>query len=190
MSIEAPTFAITTSTRLRPANVSDAAALFRVVDANRDHLRQWLPWLDYNRSEADSLSFLKGVVERSRADGGTVWMIEHDGQIAGVAGFNWIAPGNRIGEIGYWLAASHQGRGIMTGCVARLVRHAFEDLNLNRITIPAAVENHRSRAIPERLGFQAEGVLREAEWLYDHFVDHVLYAQIRSDWDKANRREE
>lgn len=70
----------------------------------------------------------------------------------------------------------------MTACVKRLVRHAFEDLDLNRITLPIATENRRSRAVAERLGFRQEGVLRQAEWLYDHFVDHVLYAQIQSDW--------
>jgi ribosomal-protein-serine acetyltransferase len=53
---------------------------------------------------------------------------------------------------------------------------------LNRITISVAIENQRSRAIPERLGLRAEGVIREAEWLDDHFVDQVRYALIRFDW--------
>jgi ribosomal-protein-serine acetyltransferase len=110
-------------------------------------------------------------------------VVEYDSAICGVAGFNRIEPLNRVCEIGYWLAERHQGRGVMTGSVSRLVRHAFEDLRLNRITISVAVENDRSRAIPERLGFKAEGMMREAEWLYDHFVDQVLYALIRSNWN-------
>ena len=70
----------------------------------------------------------------------------------------------------------------MTSCVFRLVEHAFADLKLNRVTIPAAVENLRSRAVPKRLRFREEGVLRQAEWLYDHYVDHVLYALNRDEW--------
>ena len=60
--------------------------------------------------------------------------------------------------------------------------HAFATWNLNRVEIRCAVENRRSRAIPERLGFQSEGTIREAEWLYDHFVDHVIYGMLASDW--------
>jgi hypothetical protein len=39
------------------------------------------------------------------------------------------------------------------------------------------------RAVPERLGFQLEGIIRDAEWLYDHFVDHAMYAILKKDWN-------
>src|SRR3712207_6857835 len=51
----------------------------------------------------------------------------------------------------------------------------------NRVSIACATENKKSCAIPERLGFRREGVQRQAEWLYDHFVDHVIYAALRSE---------
>lgn len=177
-----PTFEIRPSLRLRPAAINDAASLCAVVEANRSHLRDWLLWVDGARTENDQRAFLAGVVKRGEAGRGTVWIIEASGSVCGVCGFNWIEPSNRVCEIGYWLSADHQGRGIITASVRRLVQHAFEDLNLNRITLPVARKNLKSRAVPERLGFQQEGVLRQAEWLYDHFVDHVLYAQVRSDW--------
>ncbi len=175
------TFHVGPTTSLRPASVEDAAVLFALVDANRAYLRVWLPWLDHNRTEDDTRSFLHAVAERGRAGRGSVWVVEEAGVVCGLAGFNWVEPTNRVCEVGYWLAAAYQGRGIMTACVSRLVRHAFEELNLNRVTLPVAVGNGRSRRVPERLDFRAEGVLRQAEWLYDHFVDHVLYAQVRSD---------
>jgi ribosomal-protein-serine acetyltransferase len=53
---------------------------------------------------------------------------------------------------------------------------------LNRVEIRAAVANERSRAIPRRLGFTEEGVLRQAERVGDRFVDHVLYAMLAEDW--------
>ena len=59
---------------------------------------------------------------------------------------------------------------------------AFAQEQLNRVAIPVAVENAKSRAIPERRGFTSEGIRREAEWLYDHFVDHVMYAMLSADW--------
>ncbi len=60
--------------------------------------------------------------------------------------------------------------------------HALVDARLNRVEIRCAVGNQKSQAIPKRLGFVQEGVLRDAEWLYDHFVDHLVYAMLARDW--------
>jgi ribosomal-protein-serine acetyltransferase len=70
------------------------------------------------------------------------------------------------------------------GCQA-LISYAFNDLELNRIEIRCATGNRKSCAIPERLGFVKEGVVRQAEWLYDHFVDHIIYGMLASEWKKA-----
>lgn len=88
---------------------------------------------------------------------------------------------NRKTSIGYWLAEGFQGHGIMTQA---LVEMAFTEYKLNRVEISAAVENQKSRAIPERLGFEEEGCLHQNEWLYDHFVDHILYAVLESKWKR------
>jgi ribosomal-protein-serine acetyltransferase len=66
----------------------------------------------------------------------------------------------------------------MTAACRAVVRHAFAEMHLQRVVIRCAVENRRSRAIPERLGFKLEGVEREAEWLYDHFVDLAVYSLL------------
>jgi ribosomal-protein-serine acetyltransferase len=63
-----------------------------------------------------------------------------------------------------------------------VIDHLFKVLNLNRVQINCNVENIRSRAIPERLGFKQEGVLREVEWLHDRFGDWAVYAMLRRDW--------
>jgi ribosomal-protein-serine acetyltransferase len=65
-----------------------------------------------------------------------------------------------------------------------LIDHAFAALNLHRVAIVCATGNARSRAIPERLGLVYEGTLRGAEWLYSHYVDHAVYAQLQCDWQQ------
>jgi ribosomal-protein-serine acetyltransferase len=47
-----------------------------------------------------------------------------------------------------------------------------------------AVGNTKSRAVPERLGFVQEGILHDAEWLYDHYVDLVIYSILKAAWVK------
>jgi ribosomal-protein-serine acetyltransferase len=169
--------------RLRTLCEDDAEALFRVVDGNRAHLREWLPWLDANTTSKDSLAFIQATVKQDAANQGFTCAVEFRGRVVGVAGYHPIRWNNRSVEIGYWLAREAVGHGIMTKCCRVLVAHAFAGYGLNRVQIPAAVGNGRSRAVPERLGFQLEGIIRDAEWLYDHFVDHAMYAILKKDWN-------
>ncbi len=76
----------------------------------------------------------------------------------------------------------------MTAASQALVSHAFDHAQLNRVEIRCATGNDKSRAIPVRLGFREEGLLRDAEWLYDHFVDHIVYAMLSRDWAAAMAR--
>jgi ribosomal-protein-serine acetyltransferase len=85
-------------------------------------------------------------------------------------------------EIGYWLAAPFQGRGIMTRACRAMVAYAFDTLRLQKVVIRCALGNTRSCAIPQRLGFKHEGIARQAEWLYDHFVDLNLFGMLASNW--------
>jgi len=168
---------------LRQLNAGDAEEVFAVVDANRAHLRRWLPWLDTARSVADTRKSLEAAVQQCETNHGIQAAILVEGRIAGIAGYHRIDWQNRNTSLGYWLAEKYQGRGLVTASCRVLVDHAFSALNLHRFTITCATGNLRSRAIPERLGFVHEGRQRDAEWLYDHFVDHEVYAQLQSEWE-------
>ena len=48
------------------------------------------------------------------------------------------------------------------------------------------IENIKSRAIPERLGFLFERQIRQAEWLYDYYVDHIVYGMLEIKWKSIN----
>jgi ribosomal-protein-serine acetyltransferase len=159
-----------------------AEELFRVTDANREHLREWLPWVDEIRSEADTKEFIQLTLRQLSDNNGFQTAIRFREELVGVIGHHGIHWGNRSTSLGYWLARGAQGKGFMTQSCLAYVDHSFAALSLNRVEIRCAVGNKRSRAIPERLGFHAEGTLREAEWLYDHFVDHVVYSVLASEW--------
>jgi ribosomal-protein-serine acetyltransferase len=108
--------------------------------------------------------------------------IWHEDRLAGVIGYDPIDWENRSTELGYWLGEEYQGKGLVTAACRALVEHAFGELGLNRVVISCATENEKSCAIPERLGFRREGIERQAEWLYDRFVDHVTYSALASEW--------
>ncbi len=160
----------------------DAQELFSLIDRNRAYLRQWLPWVDYETAVEDSRSFVRRSLQSYLDNEGFTMGIRFWGQLAGVIGYHPVNWPNRKVEIGYWLGADFQGKGIMTRACYAVVQYAFEKLLLNRVTILCATGNLRSRAIPERLGFTQEGTMREAEWLYDHFVDLVVYSMLAREW--------
>ena len=170
------------SVELRQVAEEDAKGLTDLVDKNRSHLREWLPWLDNSMSIEDSARFIGRSIEQSDDNNGHTFGIFCNGKLAGVIGQHYIDSINRKTELGYWLDAGHQGRGIVTGAAAVVTDYSFEHQDCNRVILHCALHNHKSRAVAERLGFIKEGILREAEWLYDHYVDLVLYSMLKRDW--------
>jgi len=167
---------------LRQINEDDAAPLTELIDRNRKYLKEWLPWLDNSTSIHDTARFIGRSLEQAWDDNGLTFGIVWDGSLVGVLGQHYLDMLNRRTELGYWLDAEHQGRGIVTRAVARLTDYAINEQDCHRVIIHCAVGNRKSRAVPERLGFVQEGVLREAEWLYDHYVDLAIYSMLKSDW--------
>ncbi|WP_376791923.1 GNAT family N-acetyltransferase [Thermoflexus sp.] len=164
-----------------------AESLFALTDRNRDHLRPWLPWVDRVRDVVDSLAFIEEGLMRFARGSGYELGIWREGALIGVIGVHGIDRANASTSIGYWLDAGHQGRGIMTRAVTAVLDDLFLDRGLHRVEIRVAPENHRSRAIPERLGFRMEGVLREAERHSDRWGDLVVYAILDREWKAARR---
>jgi ribosomal-protein-serine acetyltransferase len=161
---------------------AQAEELFALVDANRTYLRQWLPWLDQNTEVEHTRAFIRATRKQHEDNNGFTCGIRLRGRLVGVVGLHGIDRANRKTSIGYWVAQPHQGRGLVTRACAALLPYLFEELGLNCVEIGCAVGNAKSNAIPERLGFTKEGVLRQREWLYDHFVDHVVYSLLASEW--------
>ena len=167
---------------LRQIDEDDAEDLTRLIDCTRPYLKEWLPWLDDSLGIHDAARFIGRCLEQADDDNGFTFGIVCGGRFAGVIGQHYLDSVNRRTELGYWLDARHQGRGIVTGATARLTDYSFTDQDCHRVILHCAVGNVKSRAVAERLGFVQEGVLREAEWLYDHYVDLVVYSMLKTDW--------
>jgi ribosomal-protein-serine acetyltransferase len=166
---------------LRLYEEADAEELYDVVVANRAHLARWMPWAAEQTLE-DSREFIRTSRRQLAENQGFQLAITVEGQIVGGLGFHRLDWQSRSTSIGYWIAEAAQGHGTVTEAVRALVNHAFGTCKLNRVEIRAGVENLRSRAIPERLGFVEKGVLRRAELVGDRFIDHVVYAMLAQDW--------
>lgn len=162
---------------LRLLEEADADELYGLVEANRPYLAAWMPWAAEQTLER-TLNFIRTTRARHAENNGFEMALVLDGRIVGAIGLanvDWVAG---AANIGYWLDEAHRGRGLMTRAVEALTEHAFDELGLHRVEIRAAAENRRSRAIPERLGFEQEGVLRQAERVGDSYHDLVVYGRL------------
>jgi ribosomal-protein-serine acetyltransferase len=165
---------------VRPLEAMDAEELYAVIESNRDHLARWMPWAAA-QDLGGTVRFIADAEEQLAGKNGFQAKIAPEGEIVGVAGFHPIDWVNRKASLGYWLAEDAQGRGTMITAVEALVDLAFSEWKLHRLEIHCAPGNHRSRAIPERLGFRKEGHLREAELVGGRYLDRVVYGLLASD---------
>jgi ribosomal-protein-serine acetyltransferase len=172
--------------RLRLLDEPDAGELYALIDANREQLARWLPWAAGQTLE-DTAVFVERTREQLANNDGFQTAIVDDHKIVGMVGFIGVSWQHRSTSIGYWLGASAQGRGVMTSAVRALTDHAFASWRLKRVEIRAGLGNTRSRAIPERLGFEQEGVLREVELVGKRYVDQAVYAMLARDWPGRSR---
>jgi ribosomal-protein-serine acetyltransferase len=169
-------------TRLELLEEQHAEELFAVLDRNRAYLRRWLPWLDQNTNPEHTRAFVRINLQQYASRNGFACAIRDEGAIAGVVGLHAIDWPNRKTSLGYWLDEARQGRGLITRSCSTLLDHVFDELGLHLVEIGCAVGNDKSCAIPERLGFRRDGMLRQREWLYDHYVDHVVYSMLAAEW--------
>lgn len=120
--------------------------------------------------------FIRGV--------GIRWGITRteDDAVIGTGGFNrWTLP-DRYAAIGYDLAQSAWGHGIMTEAVGAMVYFGFERLDLNRIEAETMLDNGASIRVLEKLGFQHEGIVRQKYFWKGQFHTMRLFSLLRREY--------
>jgi ribosomal-protein-serine acetyltransferase len=166
---------------LVPTTEADADDAYAVIVAERERLREWLPWVDATSNVGVERDYLRSIELANATGAGLHATIQLNGEFAGFVGLR-LDLLHRSAEIGYWLAARAVGRGIMTRVASAMFELAFADLSMHRVELLAATGNHRSRAIAERLGMSFEGIRREAEELPSGWADLAMYALLAQDW--------
>lgn len=177
---------VDTEIQLRLIEARHAEIYFALVERNRAHLRQWTDVKPYEGSIETVRDYIKHQLLKFANGQGYHLGIWYQGELVGNLDYGNLDWRSRKVELGYWIDASLQGKGIVTRACQTMIRYAFEEQGLNKVEISCAQENHRSRAIPERLGFTQEGLHRQADWQRDHFDDIVFYGLLAQEWKPAD----
>jgi N-acetyltransferase len=111
-------------------------------------------------------------------------IVKNTGQVVGSTRFLSSSLADKRTEIGYtFLAKSYQRSAVNTETKFLLLRHAFEQLAMNRVELLTDYLNARSRAAISRLGAKEEGVIRSHLIMPDGRVrDSVLFSIIKHEW--------
>ncbi len=167
---------------LRSHVVEDAQTLFDVAKKNDVYLREWLPWLDDDKTVADTENYIKESIERLSKDEGIDLSIWYENQLIGGIGIYPLDLNHKKTSLAYWLTEEFQGKGIMSDSLRIVLNYLFTEKKINRIEVCCAVGNAKSSALPKKLGFTFEGIARQSEWLYDHFTDMEVYSLLANEW--------
>ncbi len=169
---------------VRPYVDSDATALWDAIDASRTHLTPWMPWLaDWKVPEFARVVIRKNAAKWILREDLTMGMFESgSGRLLGGCGlhrFDWSVPAM---EIGYWLRPDAEGKGYVSEMVKLMTGFAFAHLKAERVEIRCDAVNTRSAAVPRRLGFKEEALLRASRRNVDGTLgDTLVFAKTRAD---------
>jgi diamine N-acetyltransferase len=110
------------------------------------------------------------------------FIVEHEGERTGVVELVEINFIHRTCEFQIMIAPEFQGRGLASGATRAGLRHAFDILNLHKVYLLVDVENVKAIHVYEKVGFVAEGVLREEFFAAGGFRDAMRMAVFQRDY--------
>nr|WP_198982016.1 GNAT family N-acetyltransferase [Herbaspirillum sp. ASV7] len=167
---------------LSPPLHGQAEELLRYYERNRFHLKQWEP------QKADDF-FTLGAMQR-RIDDMTRRMEEQQSlhlllrdrsteAIVGECGLTNIVRGPfQACHLGFSIDQAAQGKGLMHEGLTSAIDFVFSTLGLHRIMANYRLENRRSHALLQRLGFEQEGLAASYLMIDGEWRDHVLSSLI------------
>lgn len=162
----------------------DANAIYDLINTSRDELLPWLPWVTLTKDVSDEENFLTKVLEHFGTGDSLNLIILYHNRPVGMISFNKFNKLDNSTEIGYWLATKFVGKGIMQRAVTGMCALGFNDYQVNKIEIHAAVENARSNKVAERAGFHLNGLIRASELLSDGYHDEYVWTLLGNEFKK------
>jgi len=99
----------------------------------------------------------------------------------GVCGLTSIDKHNQSAEFSLYIRPDRHRMGYGADALRLLLRHAFFDLNLNRIW-GETYEGNPALAMFEKVGMKQEGRLRQTYFREGRFIDSIIVSMLRTEW--------
>ena len=174
---------------LRLYDLQDAPQLAELFERNRSRLLDYFP--NTARTVTDIAScetYIQNKIDLAiRGEAYSYLIISPSDEPVGFVNLKNIDREVSKGELSYFIDEACEGKGIISSAIQQTIKHAFADLELNKLFIRLSTINDRSRRVAERQGFRLEGTLRK-DFLTgnDVLTDIYYYGLLREEWLPAN----
>ena len=147
---------------LRRWEESDAESLYEYAkDPDVGPIAGWPP----HKSVAESLDVIRNIFNGAEA---YAICLKSDGKAIGAIelklnGHTDLTERDDECELGYWLGKSFWGQGIMPEAVREILRHAFEDLRMQKVWCAYYDGNTKSKRVQEKCGFRYQWTTKDVD---------------------------
>ncbi len=132
---------------------------------------------DYGSAEGQA--FLTHV-EPQRLAGTSLTLVIGE-TLRGAVGITDVDWRDRRAEVGYWVAASHRGRGLASRAVRLLSTWALSEGGFERLDLYANPANQPSQRVAGNAGFTREGLLRQLRYRHGEREDLYVFSRLARD---------
>jgi RimJ/RimL family protein N-acetyltransferase len=108
--------------------------------------------------------------------------LRDDGKLIGNVGVRKDNADASEGDMGCELAPDYWNMGYATEAVTAMIRFAFEQLGLHRVSASTMAENNGAWRVLEKVGMKREGELRETTLLEGGWANSVIYGMLDREW--------
>lgn len=171
---------ITNRLTLRQLEFNDAEAIERLA-GDKDVADTTLN-MPHPYPTGSAVTFINGRREAAtRGDGYSFAVtLTEDRTFLGIVGLH-VNKIHNMAELAYWIGKPYWRRGYCTEATTRVVRFAFDQLNLNRVYAAAMTRNPASYKVMEKIGMKYEGILRNHIRKGTTYEDLRYYGLLRTD---------
>jgi RimJ/RimL family protein N-acetyltransferase len=109
-------------------------------------------------------------------------VLSESASVVGDCGIHFREDEPRQVELGITLAPAHQGRGLATEALRRVLAYVFGTLGKHRVTAVTDAENHAAAGLFRRVGFRQEAHFVEHVWFKGAWGSEYLFAMLHREW--------
>jgi ribosomal-protein-alanine N-acetyltransferase len=168
---------------LRYATAADAGALLEL--GSDPEVTRFFSWGPYTSVAEPTAYIARVAAERVRGERLEFVIVSHEIGPIGITGLSELSHRDRRAVVGTWLGRAHWGTGANSAAKALVARLAFDVLGLERLGAYADLDNPRSQAALEKIGFSREGVLRRWHRHADRVHDVIVYSWLKEEWQRS-----
>lgn len=180
---------ITLRTVVRRFRENEGEVFYKLVADNTSRINDYFPQTMEAVTDKDAG---EGYVRQKLADWLTqqeycfgVWESKQAKLVGFVRLFN-ITWGVPAGEIAFFIDKDFEGKGIMTEVVQAVMGFAFEELEIEKLSLRTATDNYATQRLARKCGFRREGDLRSAfRRPSGDLIDVMLFGYTKTEYEKV-----